>query len=301
MSILTLVESWLKGKSIPLIYLVGIVYLFSIDIVILLLLGYHPKDILFLIDIQKIVLLNTIIIISFVLLYLMIKKHLIASTMIAFILTAVYARYNNIDLDSHFDIVFTLFVILFVLVFNVYEYFERLVLDTLWKLNVFNIFIGFLFATITVMLINYNMSQWNSLIENNNKVELNRLATPLLVIKPKSFNTLNLQELNQDLQLLVNSTYRDNFSKQTYRQDDISNENVVLIPHDGTLKNNKAITIYYYDMDDIKNIFILDPSTCDKDGVCELQTLITRAINKNDISKGYQLISDYKHLVQIEG
>lgn len=301
MSILTFLESWLKEKSIPVIYILSVLYLFLIDIIILLLLGYQPRDILFLVDIEKIVLFNTFIIIVFTLIYLMIKKHLIASATIAFLLTISYAMYYNEDSDKYLDITLYIFGFIVLLAFNIYKVVVEPWLDTLWKLSIANVFIGFLFTTMIIIFIDGNIFQWNSLIKNNTKIELDRTHNPFLVVKPKSFSPIYLQELNQDLKLFTNSTFVKKLSKQFYIQDNVNNQNFVLVPHNGRVINNKPITIYYYDVENIKNIFILNPTTCDKDGKCELQTLITKAVNKNDSSKGYQLISDYTNVVQIEG
>ena len=300
MSVITLIQSFLKEKSIPIIYLVGVLYLFSIDIVVLILLGYYPKDFFYLLDVQRIVLFNTIIITFFTILMIMIRKHLIASATIIIVLASLYAMSNNLDVNNFLSPILILFVFFVALVFNAYKVWIEPWLDNLLKLSIANGLIGFFIALIMFVYIDGNIAKWNDAIIHDDKIILDKTPTPFLIIQPKSFNPIYLQNLNQDLKLFVNSDFAKSFLEQTYEQDEITDKDFVLIPHSGTIINDNPITVYYYNIDDIKNIFIINPKTCNKDGKCILKTLITKAINKNDASKGYQLISEYSHEIELK-
>jgi len=301
MSTLTLLQSLLKGKSIPIIYLVGILYLFSIDIIVFLLLGYHPKDIFYMIDIQKIILINTIIITFFVLFAVMVKKHLIASASIVFILTVLYAIFHNSNIEEYFNIVVLFFVLFSMLVFDFYKVWIETFFDTLVKLAIANITIGLLLTSIIVVNISYNIESWNTLINNNNnnKIELKKYIAPFFITGTKSFNSTYLQELNYDLKVFSNSSFTKKLSEKIYKQDITNKENFILIASNDTIINHKPITTYYYDNDNIKNLFIINPNSCNKN-ICQLHTIIAQQVNKNDISKGYTLISEYTHKVDLE-
>lgn len=300
MSVITLLQSFLKEKSIPIIYLVGILYLFSIDIIVLTLLSYHPRDFFYLLDIQKIVLFNTIIITFFIILMMMIRKHLIASTTIIVILAIFYAMSHNLNINDFLNPIIVLLAFLVAIVFNVYKVWIEPWLDNLLKISIANAIIGFFIASIITTYINGNIARWDDVIMYDDKIILDRTPTPFLIIQPKSFNPIYLQNLNQDLKLFVNSDFAKSFSEQIYEQDEITDRDFIIVPHNGIIINNNPITIYYYNIEDIKNIFIINPKTCNKDGKCILKTLITKAINKNDVSKGYQLISEYSHEIELK-
>lgn len=302
MSVLTLLESLSKEKSIPIIYLIGIIYLFSIDITIFFLLDFQSKDILYLLDIQKILLFNTVLITFFIVFSILIKKHFISITTMVFILTLFYAVYNNQEPDTYLKGVLIIFLIVSMLVFNIYKiWIEEHWLNNFKILTIANIIIGILITIIYVMFINSHISQWQNITLNEKKIELNREVTPHILIEPKSFNPVYLQELNQNIKLFTNLNLINKISNMIYKEDDINNKNFILIPHNDSKINNTFITTYYYDVNDIKNIFILNPNTCKKNKECKLEIFITKAINKNDISKGYQLISNYTHTVKLKG
>jgi len=88
-------------------------------------------------------------------------------------------------------------------------------------------------------------------------------------------------------------------SEKIYKQDITNKENFILIASNDTIINHKPITTYYYDNDNIKNLFIINPNSCNKN-ICQLHTIIAQQVNKNDISKGYTLISEYTHKVDLE-
>lgn len=301
MSILTLLESWSKNKAIPIIYLVGILYLFLIDIVVVIQLGYEPKDISSLINIEKILLFNTFIITIYAIFALTLKKHLIVTATIVFFLTAMFATSHDLDFQNYFSTVAMIVLFIIIIVFNVYKNFiEPWIDDSLWKIISVNLFFGVIIAFMTIIYVDKSIYKWDAVIKTNNKLELNRASSPFLILEPKSFNTIYLQELNQNLKLFVNSKFIKNFSKQLYIKDNVNNQNFVVIPNDDTVINNMPITVYYYNVGNIKNIFIINPNTCNKKGECELQTLITKAVNKNNVSQGYQLIANYTSIVYMK-
>ncbi|WP_428737414.1 hypothetical protein [Sulfurimonas sp.] len=295
-AILNFLESTFKEKSLPLIYLVAVLYLFSIDIVVLILLGYQTKDIFYLLDMQKIILLNTIILTSFTMLMVMIKKHFIATSTIVILLAVFYAMSYDLDINDFLNPIIFLYAFFVALAHKAYDnWVLPWIDDNLLKLSFVNAMIGLIIATLTALYIDKNLDQWNNAKLEDGKIVLNRTSTPWFIVQPKSFNPIYLQSLNQDLKLFVNSNFAESFSQQIYKQDEIIDSDFIYIPHDGSYINNNIITIYYYNIDDIKNIFFIS----DKNGKTILHTLITKAINKNDMSKGYQLISEYSHEIKL--
>jgi hypothetical protein len=299
MSLIDSIHSWLKENSIPIIFIIGALYLFFIDIIVVFLLGYQPKDISYLVDVERIIFFNTVIITVFTILYWMIKKRLVSTFTIIVLSSVAYALYFNQEADKYLDVILFIIGFITLLAFNIYKtMIEAWYDDSLWKLSIANVIIGFLLTAFIVIFINNNISKWDNIIKNDTKLQFDKTTNPFLIINAKSFNPVYLQELNQDLKLFVNPTFaKRNFNQFDTKDDE--NKDFVLIPHNDKLINYTLVTTYYYNVEDIKNIFILNPSTCNKNGECELQTLITKAINKNDTSKGYRLISNYKHIVKI--
>jgi len=71
------------------------------------------------------------------------------------------------------------------------------------------------------------------------------------------------------------------------------------VPYDNFQFKGYFFTVNYYDVGDIKNIFIINPATCNTNE-CELHTLILKRRNKNDVTKDYNLISIYTKKVLLD-
>lgn len=297
MTLLSSLQDWIKNKYIPIIYLILILYLFLIDFIVLILLDYQPKDITYLIDIDKIMYFNAFIITVFLLINFLVKKHFIATLTIIISLLSIYDFYFDKNMDNYIRVSTIIIIFMALLSYNVYkDNIESFFDDKPLILVIANIVIGLLISILIAICINNNLYNWNTII-GNTKLEFNKKISPHLIINTKSFNPIYLQKLNQDLKLFVNPTFIRKNLKQFYIKD--NNKKFIIIPYDNKIINDLPITVYYYNVKNIKNIFIINPSTC-ANMKCELQTLITKAINKNDFSKGYQLISNYKHSVKIK-
>ena len=298
MDTLKIIENLKKIQLIPTLFLSIVLYLFLIDIIIAMLLGYSPRDYLYLIDIKKVIYINTIVLIFFILIGIIIKKSFIASAVAVSIFTLMYAIYYDLEIEKLFNVMIFLFFFIAALSFNAYDKFVEHFADELWIKILISGLASLFMSIFFIGLISNNLNNWQIIEFQNNKINIIKPITPHTILEAKSLNSAHLQNLNQNLKIYMNSQLSNKLSKQIYEVELSNNQDYLLIPYDGLQSNNYEVTSNYYDVNDVKNIFIINPNSCNKNK-CELHTLITKQVNKNDLSKGYQLISEYTHEVDL--
>lgn len=296
---LKIIENLKKIQLIPTLFLSIVLYLFSIDIITAMILGYSPKDYLYLIDIKKVVYINSAVLILFTLIGIIIKKSFIASAIAVSILTIIYALYNGLEIEKLLNVMAFLFFFVAALSFNVYDKAVDHFVDKPWNKVLISSIASILMSVFFMQFISNNLNNWKIIEFHNSKIEITKPITAHTLIEAKSLNSTHLQSLNQNLKVYMNSQLSYKLAKQIYGIDLVNSQNYILIPHDGSQSGNFEVTSNYYDVNDVKNIFIINPNSCHKNK-CKLHTLITKQVNKNDISKGYQLISKYTYEVELK-
>jgi hypothetical protein len=298
MTELKVLESLKNIKAISTFYLFMILYFFSIDIITAKYLGYYTKDLLFLIDIQHVVYITSSMLLIFVIIGLIVKKSLIASFTVVAIFIMLYMPNHGSDWEYAFKILIAILLLIVVLVHNIYdEYIISFLEDNILYLNAARVFIGIVIGLLIYVQIKHSTNNWK-VFKFKDKVELRHPITPNIIFESKSFNPIHLQSLNQNLKVFANQEIINNLSKKIFETNK-KDKDFFLVPYDNYDLKKYKLTVNYYDNKDIRNIFIINPNTCITNQ-CELHTLIVKQIHKNDISKGFNLISKYTNKVSLD-
>ena len=253
MGIESIIDGLKKIKLIPTIFLTFALYLFSIDLLTIILLGYEPKDYLYLIDTEK-VLSSTILTIAFLgLIGLIIKKSFIASGVAVFIFASVYALVYDLNYDNTIKTAGMLFLIIAVFAFNIKEFFIDFFGDERWKVVIINIISGITISIILLVWLDNNFNNWNIVVDKDEKIEFIKDKTPYMLINTKSFNPVYLQKTSHNLKVYVYPELAKELSEKIYNQKFSNKNNFILVPHDNFQTSNSILTSNYYDVDDIKS------------------------------------------------
>ena len=287
-------------KLIPTLYLFMILYFFSIDIITAKYLGYAAKDIFLLIDIQKVIYTTSIMLLFFSIIGLIVRKSLIASIAVVFMFTILYAPNFNFNFEDAFKVVGAVFMLVVILTYDLGNKFIEYFDDNELKGNGIRIFVSLFLSLIIYLQIDNNIKNWQGFKFNNvnSKVQLKKSITTNIIFETKSLNPIYLQSLNQSLKVFASQNILNKISEQIFEKK-ANTKKFLLVPSDNFQFKKYSITVNYYDVGDIRNIFIINPATCNTNE-CELHTLIVKRRNKNDVTKGYNLISIYTKKVLLD-
>jgi len=174
------------------------------------------------------------------------------------------------------------------------DYFD----DNDFKGNAIRIGISLFISVMIYLQIDNNVKNWQDFKFKNYKVELKKSITTNIIFEPKSLNPVYLQSLNQSLRVFADQNILNKISEQIFEKKE-DTKNFLLVPYDNFQFKRYSLTVSYYDVADIRNIFIINPAACNTNE-CNLHTLIVKRRNKNDSTKGYNLISIYTSKVLLD-
>jgi len=293
-------EYFNKLRLIPSFYLLMILYFFMIDIITVRQLGYETKDLFFLIDLELVAYITAMMLAVFTIIGLIVKKSFFTSFFVVILATIIYSLGNDFRFDivkSNLNSASIIFIFIAFLAYNAYDK----IIDHLHG-QVFYIHLVYIVMSILIVLSLYGVSQqsfnnWKTLKFDKGKIQLSQQATYHTIFESKSFTPARLQSLNQSLEVYANKKIINELSENIF-ETKLQDKNLILIPYDDSPTNGYQLTVNYYDVGDIKNIFIINPDTCNINQ-CDLHTLIVRRRHKSDITKGFNLISKYSRKVGV--
>ena len=300
MELLSTLEKIIKNKNnTPTLFLFILLYLFSIDLIIIFLLGYEPKDYFILLDYQKILYYNIGIVLLFTILRKITRNAFWESAVVISILIVIYSMVYGDYSQIKNILINGIILLIFIAKFS-YDFYKDSIDDCGFIAKTFIVgFVFLIFTIIIISLIYNNILKWETIYSKNNKLDFNAKISLHSLFEAKSFNTFSLHKSNTNTKV-----YGDNDISHIKKFIDSNYDNFINIPYDGYEYHKNKITVNYYDNDSYRIFFILNPTNCKEDqyknNLCKKLTLITKQVNSYDTSKGYDLISSYMHEVSVE-
>jgi len=284
-----------KIKFIPSFYLLMILYFFLIDIITALALGYQTKDLLFLIDFELVISHTTLMLSLFLIISFIVKKSSFISFLVIFIPLALYYIINNFTISPFFYIVSIVFIVILMLVNERYEKIINYIANSFW-IKMFQTFISVLIALFLYSVTKNSIDNWKN-FKIDNKIQLTKPIGLNYIFESKSLNPIRLQSLNQSFKVFANPKIINELSKEIFGNN-LQNKYSIQIPYDNFIYQDNNIIVNYYDINEIKNVFIINPAHCNKEE-CKLYTLILKQRHTTDTTQGFNLITKYTHSITI--
>ncbi|MDQ7046905.1 MAG: hypothetical protein Q9M39_04535 [Sulfurovum sp.] len=128
----------------------------------------------------------------------------------------------------------------------------------------------------------------------------NDLTKPIglnYIFESKSLNPIRLQSLNQSFRVFANPKIINELSKEIFGNN-LENNDSIQVPYDNFIYQDNNIIVNYYDINEIKNVFIINPAHCNEKE-CKLYTLILKQRHTTDTTQGFNLITKYINSITI--
>lgn len=294
MELTSTIEEIIKKKyNAPTLLLFILIYLFTIDFITIFLLGYQSRDFFILLDFQKILYTNIVIIIFFSILRKITNNAFWESAIVIAILTMVYSLVYG-DFSQVYNLLVT--IIFFLIIFTIfsYDYYTDNINNFEIPGQVLSVVVVFLsFSLLLIILIGNSVFNWKKIYSANGQLTFDTKITFKSLFESKSFNTYRLHKSYVNTKVYID---KEIGSIDLFKS---SNDKFIQIPYDGYKYKDDIISVNYYDNGSYRIFFILNTNSCKEDNSCSKLTILTKQIHSHDTSKGYDFVSSYTHEVSL--